>query len=103
MSDDVKLYTREELEAFVGQWSIIDQAAMEPILRLVATARAGLEAVQPVTATEIEREALAYDREYRGGIGRGDIDLELAERLAAWFNKRITRSGQRRNDGGEHG
>jgi hypothetical protein len=39
-----------------------------------------------VTATEIEAIALQYDRECRGGIGRGDIDLELAQRLAAWFN-----------------
>lgn len=47
----------------------------------------------PVTATEIEALALEYDRTERGGVGRGDIDLELAEKLAEWFNARILSTG----------
>lgn len=46
-----------------------------------------------VTASDIERIALEYDREYRGGVGRGDIDPELAERLANWFNTGVASPG----------
>lgn len=58
------------------------------LLRLVQVFEAGLADSErrTVTADEVAAVATTYDSEYRGGIGRGDIDKELAERLANWFN-----------------
>lgn len=45
--------------------------------------------VDTITTADVEAVARRYDEEYRGGIGRGDIDTELAERLAVWFNAKL--------------
>ncbi len=97
MSDDVKptlAEIEEELRALPNT-SMIDNdvsVIMDMIRALLAQGLADSER-RKVTAAEVAAIATAYDNEYRGGIGRGDIDQELADRLANWFNTGVPSPG----------
>ena len=45
--------------------------------------------MQKVEARSVYEMSRAYDSELRGGIGRGEIDEELAHILADWFNIKL--------------
>lgn len=87
-----------------NQLSRIETTLGEVLRRLKlieATLTPSVEATtgrEPVIVAEIEAVALQYDKEWRGGIGRGDIDTELAERLAKWFNLRLAAFPNRGTD-----
>lgn len=66
----------------------------EALLEIAARLRVTTAGQRPsVTAEDVAAIATDYDKEYRGGIGRGDIDRELAERLANWVNTGVASPG----------